>query len=70
MYSFPPREALKMKKGTKNAIANIGIIHALFENKSVEFRILNNAIKIIVKKTSNAVPDDEKSISRKKSLIF
>jgi hypothetical protein len=69
-YSFPPREAAKTMNGSTKAIASIGIINTLFENKSVEFNRLKIAISDIIKKVRNAVPDEEKSISRKKSLIF
>ena len=59
-----------MKNGTKKATANIGIISALFENKSVEFIKLKIATNSIIKNVKNAVPDGAKSISWKKSLIF
>jgi hypothetical protein len=63
MYFLPPRVAPKRKKGTKNEIAIMGIIHQLSEKRSPTFIKLKIATKSITKNTSNAVPEGENTIS-------
>ena len=69
-YFFVPRDALKIKNGTKNDISKTGSIQALLDVRSVVLIKLKIESRSITKNTINAVPDESRSNPEKKSPIF